>query len=97
MCCNEVLLCTSDVGVQLLVTDEDRKEESDLQERFRQIAGSDLEVDAYELRDLLDSRFKPGKENSCRPLIRAIQNSGASRATMIPEQGDMLHTKLNAT
>lgn len=43
----------------MVVTDEDRTEERELRELFRQTAGHDLEVDAYELRSILDSKFKP--------------------------------------
>ena len=38
----------------------DLKEEKDLQELFRQVAGSDREVDAYELKSILDSYLKAG-------------------------------------
>jgi len=42
----------------MAVTQDDRDEERDLKELFRRTAGADLEVDAYELRSILDSKLR---------------------------------------
>lgn len=44
----------------MAVTQDDRDEERDLKELFRRTAGADLEVDAYELRSILDSKLRAG-------------------------------------
>ena len=44
----------------MLLTVADYSEEKDIKSLFKEISGDDLEVDAYELRDILDSKFKPG-------------------------------------
>lgn len=44
----------------MLLTVADFSEEKDIKSLFKEVAGDDLEVDAYELRDILDSKFKPG-------------------------------------
>ena len=45
---------------QMAVSDSDVGQERELRELFRRTAGEDLEVDAYELRTILDSNFKHG-------------------------------------
>ncbi|XP_060574918.1 calpain-B-like isoform X7 [Ruditapes philippinarum] len=42
------------------MTEEDQAQGQELRESFKRIAGSDLEVDAYELRDILNSVFTKG-------------------------------------
>jgi len=41
-------------------TAADVETEKNLRETFKKISGSDLEVDAYELRDILNSAFMKG-------------------------------------
>jgi len=55
---DEVTKIIEKPDVKVPVTQGDRDEERDLRELFRQTAGSDLEIDAYELRTILDSNFK---------------------------------------
>jgi len=42
------------------VTETDVDEEREIKELFKSVAGIDLEVDAYELRTILDAKFKTG-------------------------------------
>jgi calpain len=42
------------------VTEDDQAQGKQLRESFKRIAGADLEVDAYELRDILNSVFTKG-------------------------------------
>ncbi|XP_052766134.1 calpain-A-like isoform X2 [Mya arenaria] len=57
------------------VTEEDQQQGQELRESFKRIAGDDLEVDAYELRDILNSVFKKEFEfdgfalDVCRSMI----------------------------
>jgi calpain len=44
------------------MTEEDQAQGQELRESFKRIAGSDLEVDAYELRDILNSVFTKGTQ-----------------------------------
>ena len=47
-------------------SDEEKAQDSELREAFKQISGEDLEIDAYELRDILNTAFMKGKENVFR-------------------------------
>lgn len=42
------------------VTEEDQAQGQELRESFKRIAGEDLEVDAYELREILNAVFTKG-------------------------------------
>lgn len=44
------------------MTGSDVDEEREMRELFKNVAGIDLEVDAYELRAILDTNFKQGKQ-----------------------------------
>ena len=44
------------------VTDADRKQDEDMREAFRKISGDDMEIDAYELLEILNQAFMKGKE-----------------------------------
>lgn len=41
-------------------TEEDAKKDLELRDAFKKIAGEDLEIDAYELQDILNSAFLKG-------------------------------------
>jgi len=43
----------------------DAETEKNLRETFKKISGVDLEVDAYELRDILNSAFMKGMNSEC--------------------------------
>lgn len=47
----------SDVKPTVEVTDEDKRQEDAIREAFRKVAGVDLEIDAYELQDILNAAF----------------------------------------
>ena len=46
--------------IQKRVTEEDVNEEQNVRAMFRQRAGEDLELDAYELKDLLNDIYSKG-------------------------------------
>lgn len=45
-------------------TEEEQEQEQALKASFRRVAGDDMEIDAYELRDILNTVFTRGKENN---------------------------------
>jgi len=42
-------------------TSEDLKKDKEMREAFKKISGEDLEIDAYELQDILNAAFMKGK------------------------------------
>ena len=44
-------------------TDEEMEQEEALKRSFRKVAGDDMEIDAFELRDILNAVFKKGLFN----------------------------------
>ena len=49
------------IWFQKEVTEEDVAEEKRVRQIFKETSGEDLEVDAYELREILDANFKKGE------------------------------------
>ena len=45
---------------QVEVTDADRRQEEQMRATFRRISGSDMEIDAYELQEILNAAFRQG-------------------------------------
>ena len=43
------------------ITPEREEETASMREAFRKLAGEDMEIDAYELREILDAALKKGK------------------------------------
>lgn len=42
-------------------TSDDLKKDKEMREAFKKISGEDLEIDAYELQDILNAAFMKGK------------------------------------
>lgn len=42
------------------MTEEDRKQDKVMRDAFAKIAGEDMEIDAYELQDILNAAFMKG-------------------------------------
>ena len=42
-------------------TEEEQEQESSLKQNFKKIAGADMEIDAYELQEVLNAVFQRGK------------------------------------
>jgi len=55
-----LLYCVSQAPAPPPPTAAEAESEKNLQEMFKKISGEDLEVDAYELRDILNSEFMKG-------------------------------------
>ena len=55
--------------LQKEVTEEDVAEEKRVRQIFKETSGEDLEVDAYELREILDANFKKGELYSNTALV----------------------------
>lgn len=56
----------------MAVTQDDRDEERDLQELFRQVAESDQEVDAYKLRNILQSQLRAGSNTHALEIPASV-------------------------
>lgn len=56
----------------MAVTQDDRDEERDLQELFRQVAESDQEVDAYKLRNILQSQLREGSNTHALEIPASV-------------------------
>jgi len=72
------------------VTEEDQQQGQELRESFKRIAGDDLEVDAYELKDILNSVFTKGILNYILHRATFLYNSSN---LILLQQTHFLHLK----
>ena len=42
------------------VTEDDKRQDEDLRAAFKKVSGEDMEIDAYELQDILNAAFMKG-------------------------------------
>jgi len=67
----------SDVQPEPELTDEDKAQDDNMREAFRKIAGDDMEIDAYELQDIVNAAFMKATEfkfdgfssETCRSMV----------------------------
>ena len=45
------------------VTDNDSQQEREMKEAFRRVSGDDMEIDAYELQEIMNAAFMKGSLN----------------------------------
>ena len=63
------------------LTEEDKVQDASMRDAFRKISGEDMEIDAYELQDILNAAFMKGTSGSyCgRALVDNPVNVRASK------------------
>ena len=47
------------------LTEDDKAQDASMRDAFRKISGEDMEIDAYELQDILNAAFMKGTSGSC--------------------------------
>ena len=53
------------VQPQAQLTEEDKAQDASMRDAFRKISGEDMEIDAYELQDIINAAFMKGTKGRC--------------------------------
>ena len=63
------------------LTEDDKAQDASMRDAFRKISGEDMEIDAYELQDILNAAFMKGTSGDCyeKGLVCRVANVWAPK------------------